>query len=141
MNLGRGRLVSGLQGFLFPLCALYRLYLGPQALAQPRFPNVSGGLPLFIDLRVGRGERRPAFVQDHDPVALLDLGAQALEAMGAVIPVIVVAGVLFLDAGFPGVAQSPNPAIVRLRLLEPTDGVPWSGDLGKFGLAQGFEGF
>ena len=140
LHFGRGWLVPGLQGFLFALLPLDGLYLVFQALTQPWSPDVIGELPLSVDLRVGWGERWPAFIEDHDPVTLLDLGAQVLEAVRLVIPVIAVR-VLFLDAGFPGVAKPSNPAIAGLRLIEPTDGVPGGGDLREFGGAQVVKGF
>lgn len=140
MNFSRGWLVSGLQDFLFALLPLYGLYLGFQALAQPGLPDVRGELPLSVDLRIGRGERWPAFVQHHDPVALFDFGAQVLEAVGPVVPVIA-ARVKFVDAGFPGVVQSAYPAIARSGLLEPVDGVPRRSNLREFGGAQVVKAF
>ena len=96
--------------YLFPLRTLYRLSLGCQSPAGLGVPDVPGGLLVSVDLGVGGGEGWPAFVENHDPVALLDLGAEALEAVCSVVPVAAV-GVLFLDAGVPEGVESLNPAI------------------------------
>ena len=89
---------------------------------------------MSVDLGVSGSKRRPAFVQHHDPVALLDLGAQQIEAVGPVI-LVIAAGVDLLDAGFPDGVKPADPAITRLSVLEPSEGVPRGCDLGEFGVA------
>ena len=94
---------------------------------------------MTVDLRVGRGERWPAFIQYHDPVAFFDFGAQVLEAVGAVVPVIA-ARIGFLDASLPGVVKSAYSAIAVSCLLKPVDGVPGGRRLGGVQCGAGLRG-